>query len=247
MATLTPKSARRVRANASDAEFPGDAPSLVNHVDRDLIYGDLIYEPTERHFSATPFSRDGAAAVEFARDLCLSVHPGIESPGRFGTLVANANHPASLALDSRWTRVGRQAEKGRLKTAATTKLRANAPHRSRKCYSNASERRGNSRRHLDETSSAGISNSRRRCPDDAGSVRSGADSLGRPTRRATTRNGRIGADPALWPLPFLSDVFMSGSAGHSSFSLCVCPSARSAGPSPRDVYRQPPVVGHFST
>lgn len=53
------------------------------------------------------------------------------------------------------------------------------------------------------------------------------------------RNGQIGPDPVSWPLPFLSDVFMSGSAGHSSFSLCVCPSARSVGSEPRDV-RNPP-------
>lgn len=46
--------------------------------------------------------------------------------------------------------------------------------------------------------------------------------------RMPARNGQIGSDPVSWPLPFLSDVFMSGSAGHSSFSLCICPSARPA-------------------
>lgn len=60
------------------------------------------------------------------------------------------------------------------------------------------------------------------------------------------RDGQIRPDPVFWPLPFLSDVFMSRSAGHSTFSLCVCPSARSVGPEPGDAYRQPPVVGHFS-
>lgn len=63
------------------------------------------------------------------------------------------------------------------------------------------------------------------------------------------RNGQIGPDPVSWPLPFLSDVFMSGSAGHSSFSLCVCPSARS-GLRVRDhetyTTAKPPVVVHFS-
>lgn len=54
-----------------------------------------------------------------------------------------------------------------------------------------------------------------------------------------TRDGQIGPDPVSWPLPFLSDVFMSRSAGHSSFLLCVCPSARSLGSGPRDV-TQPP-------
>lgn len=57
-----------------------------------------------------------------------------------------------------------------------------------------------------------------------------ADSLTRQNAAGTSQFGTVspGLTPS-WPLPFLSDVFMSGSAGHSSFSLCVCPSVRSAG------------------
>jgi hypothetical protein len=57
MATLTAKLESRIARNASDlGEFAGDArpanaSSLVNHVDRDLIYGDI----TERHLRRAPF------------------------------------------------------------------------------------------------------------------------------------------------------------------------------------------------
>lgn len=56
------------------------------------------------------------------------------------------------------------------------------------------------------------------------------------SRTQLVRNGHFEPDPAapFCPLPFLTDVFMSRSAGHSSFSLSVCPSVRSvAGRRPR--------------
>lgn len=81
-----------------------------------------------------------------------------------------------------------------------------------------------------KTPAEGIS-CRRWCSNTA---RIGAESL--DERTEPVRNGQMESDPVSWPLPFLSDVFMSGSAGHSTFSLCVCPSACSAGPGARETY-----------